>query len=187
MRKFALLLLLALAGCSRSGDQPWLGYAEGDTAFVAAPQAGWVSNLKVERGAEVKSGELLFSLDDTNQTAARDQAKAQIAQAEGQMGQAQSGIDLARKEFGIVRAAGKSDERTDISENGGGERCRQLRDELVCHARDIQPVLPRFGKHRREVMRQHVLYFVDVQEEIGALLLGDVRTAKRGGVQVREQ
>ncbi|MEI9931122.1 MAG: efflux RND transporter periplasmic adaptor subunit [Rhizomicrobium sp.] len=109
MRKaLALLFLCGLAGCGRSGDQPWLGYAEGDTAFVAAPQAGWVSNLKVERGAEVKNGTLLFSLDDTNQTSARDQAKAQIAQAEGQMGQAKSSLDLARKELarqqGLLRA-----------------------------------------------------------------------------------
>ncbi len=122
MRKsLALMLLLGLAGCGQSGEQPWLGYAEGDTAFVAAPQAGWVSNLKVERGAEVKTGELLFSLDDTNQTAARDQAKAQIAQAEGQMSQAQSSLELARKELarqqGLLRASATSKQALDQAQS----------------------------------------------------------------------
>jgi HlyD family secretion protein len=122
MRKsFALIFLLGLAGCGQNADHAWLGYAEGDTAFVAAPQAGWVSNLKVERGAEVKTGELLFSLDDTNQTAARDQAKAQIAQAEGQMGQAQASLNLARKELtrqqGLLRSGATSKQAFDQAQS----------------------------------------------------------------------
>lgn len=122
MRKsLAWVLLLGLAGCGQNGNQPWLGYAEGDTAFVAAPQAGWVSNMKVERGAEVKNGEPLFSLDDTNQTAARDQAKAQIAQAEGQMGQAQSSFELARKELvrqqGLLRSGATSKQALDQAQS----------------------------------------------------------------------
>jgi HlyD family secretion protein len=98
MKKLILALLL-LTGCTKQDDHAWLGYAEGDTAFVAAPQAGWVANLKVERGAEVKDGALLFTLDDTAQAASRDQAKAQIAQAQGQMGQARASLALARKEY----------------------------------------------------------------------------------------
>ena len=47
MRKFlAAIFLVALAGCGRNDDHAWLGYAEGDTAFVAAPQAGWVADLE---------------------------------------------------------------------------------------------------------------------------------------------
>ena len=100
MRKIALALtLLLLMGCSQKEDRAWLGYAEGDTAFVAAPQAGWVANLKVDRGDAVKNGQLLFTLDDTAQAASRDQAKAQIAQAQGQMGQAKASLELARKEY----------------------------------------------------------------------------------------
>jgi len=113
----ALVALLGLCGCGQDDNHAWLGYAEGDTAFVAAPQAGWVANLRVERGAEVKTGDLLFSLDDTNQAAARDQAKASIAQAQGQMGQAQASLALAQKELvrqsGLLRAGATSKQAYD--------------------------------------------------------------------------
>lgn len=113
----ALILFLGLAACGRSDDRAWLGYAEGDTAFVAAPQAGWVARLRVERGAKVGVGDLLFTLDDTNQAAARDAAKAAIAQAQGQMGQAQAGLALARKELtrqqGLLRAGATSKQALD--------------------------------------------------------------------------
>jgi HlyD family secretion protein len=100
MKRLAVLALsVGLGACGQNQDHAWLGYAEGDTAFVAAPQAGWVADLRVERGAAVKSGDLLFTLDDTAQAAARDQAKAAIAQAQGQMGQATSNLALARKEL----------------------------------------------------------------------------------------
>lgn len=117
IKRSAFLLFLFLCGCGQSGDHAWLGYAEGDTAFVAAPQAGWVANLRVERGADVKTGDLLFSLDDTNQTAARDQAKAAIAQARGQMGQAQASLTLANTELvrqsGLLRAGATSKQAYD--------------------------------------------------------------------------
>jgi HlyD family secretion protein len=113
----AVVFCLLLAACGKSDNHAWLGYAEGDTAFVAAPQAGWVSNLRVERGAVVKQGDLLFTLDDTNQTAARDQAKAAIAQAEGQMGQAQASLVLSKKELirqsGLLRSGATSKQAYD--------------------------------------------------------------------------
>jgi HlyD family secretion protein len=107
-----LALLLFAAGCEKSHEGTWLGYAEGDHAFVAAPTAGWVTEVKVERGAWVKQGETLFLLDDTSQTAARDQAAATIAQAQGQLGQAEANLDLSRKELkrqqGLLRSAATS-------------------------------------------------------------------------------
>ena len=111
-RIFAAILMAGLAACGRNDDRTWLGYAEGDTAFIAAPQAGWIADLRVERGADVKTGDLLFSLDDTNQAAVRDQAKAAIAQAQGQMGQAQASLALAKNELirqtGLLRAGATS-------------------------------------------------------------------------------
>lgn len=96
---FAVALALFLGACSGDKGQAWLGYAEGDTAYVSAPQAGWVTTVKVGRGQWVKKGDLLFVLDDTSQVATRDQAEAAIAEAEGQLGQAKATLELARKQL----------------------------------------------------------------------------------------
>jgi HlyD family secretion protein len=99
-KPFGLVLLVILAGCEKPHQGQWLGYAEGDTAFVAAPLAGWVTDVKVKRGDWVKKGDLLFVLDDTSQTAARDQALAQIAQAQSQRSEAEANLDLAKRQLG---------------------------------------------------------------------------------------
>ncbi|WP_344185385.1 efflux RND transporter periplasmic adaptor subunit, partial [Microbacterium flavum] len=88
-----------LAGCEKPHEGRWLGYAEGDVANIAAPAPGWVSEMKIERGAAVKIGDPLFVLDDTSQTAGRDSATAQIAQTKGQIAQAEANLDLAKRQF----------------------------------------------------------------------------------------
>jgi HlyD family secretion protein len=100
MKRVALALLaLLLAGCEQQKQHAWLGYAEGDNAFIAAPQAGWVSRMTVERGREVKRGDLLFTLDDTREAASRAQAEATLAQAKAQMSDAQAALEYATKEL----------------------------------------------------------------------------------------
>lgn len=103
-RALAMLFVLFLGACGKADDPAWLGYAVGDNAFVAAPLAGWVAKLAVQRGDSVKTGQLLFTLDDTSQASARDQALAAIALADGQMSEAEASLELARKE--LVRQSG---------------------------------------------------------------------------------
>jgi HlyD family secretion protein len=121
MKRLSLLFVLLLAGCGQSNDNAWLGYAEGDYAFVSAPLAGWVTTVKVQRGDWVKNGDLLFALDDPSQLAARDSAKAAIAQAQGQMAQAQANLDLTKKELtrqaGLVRANATSKQNYDLAKS----------------------------------------------------------------------
>ena len=114
-------LAFLLMGCSEEHHGLWLGYAEGDYAFVSAPLAGWVTDLKVERGALVKKGDLLFTLDDTAQAAARDQALAAIAQTQGALAQAEANLDLARKQLtrqeGLLRTAATSKQAYDTAKS----------------------------------------------------------------------
>ncbi|MGC9955095.1 MAG: efflux RND transporter periplasmic adaptor subunit [Rhizomicrobium sp.] len=121
IERLGLVLVLLLAGCGQNNDNAWLGYAEGDYAFIAAPLAGWVTRVAVKRGDWVKNGDLLFALDDPSQVAARDSAKAAIAQAQGQMGQAKANLDLAQKQLvrqeGLLRASATSKQAYDLAKS----------------------------------------------------------------------
>jgi HlyD family secretion protein len=97
MRKFVLLIPLLLCACSKSDDNAWLGYGEGDNVYVSAPSPGWVTGMKVERGTAVHPGQLLFQLDDTHEAAARDQATATIAQDTALIAQEEANLTYAQK------------------------------------------------------------------------------------------
>jgi HlyD family secretion protein len=95
----AAIMSLALGACEEKRDQGWLGYGEGDFAMVSAPQAGWVTELKVERGTVVKRGDLLFVLDSTTQEAGREQASNALNQARASLKQEQSNLAYTRTEL----------------------------------------------------------------------------------------
>ena len=58
----------------------WQGYAEADFVEIGPTQQGLVTSLSVQRGDEVTTGAPLFSQDDTDDRAARDQAAEILAQ-----------------------------------------------------------------------------------------------------------
>ena len=87
MKRLILVMLLVLTACSRDGVNPWLGYVEGEDALISPPQPGWITHLAVQRGQWVKRGDLLFTLDDIHETAARDQAVANLHAMQAQLTQ----------------------------------------------------------------------------------------------------
>jgi HlyD family secretion protein len=68
----------------------WQGYAEADFVKVGPTQPGMLTSVAVARGESVAVGALLFTQDDANDRAARDQAAQQLAQAEKQLANLQS-------------------------------------------------------------------------------------------------
>ncbi|HVT24314.1 MAG TPA: efflux RND transporter periplasmic adaptor subunit [Rhizomicrobium sp.] len=114
-RIFAAFCLLLLAGCGEKDEHGYLGYVVGEDALIAAPQPGWVAKLAVQRGQQVKRGDLLFTLDDTRETASRDQAVATLAQAAAQMRDAKATLALAQKE--LVRQSGLMKAHAGIAQN----------------------------------------------------------------------
>jgi HlyD family secretion protein len=76
---------VALVGCENQQPNTITGYTEGDYVYVAAPDGGWVTEVLVKRGAQVKPGDSLFTLDADAQLAQRNQAAAQASQAQAQL------------------------------------------------------------------------------------------------------
>jgi HlyD family secretion protein len=104
--------------CSRPDSDHVQGYVEGEFVYVASPLAGALQTLHVQRGRQVKTGDVLFALDDTPEQAARDEAERRLAQAQAnvedvkkgkrpseidaidaQLKQAREALSLSEKEF----------------------------------------------------------------------------------------
>lgn len=94
-----LAWLLLRPGAS---EDRWLGYVEGETLYIGAPQAGRLASRPVERGARVAAGTPLFSLDTTIAQAETGRVEAEAAQARAQAQdlatarQRQAELDVAR-------------------------------------------------------------------------------------------
>ena len=118
MRRAVLAVALALAACEPPRDPNLLqGYVEGEYVYVSCPTAGFLEKLDVARGAQVKPGDPLFSVDPSVQAAARDEVAKRVVKAkseledtrkgkrpseigslEAQLAQAKAALDLSTKE-----------------------------------------------------------------------------------------
>ena len=84
------LVVLVLAGAaawfawrpSPQGPEGLAGYVEGETLHLAAPVAGVVARMSVERGQRVEAGAALFAMDARTLGAQQDEARAGVAQGQ---------------------------------------------------------------------------------------------------------
>jgi len=137
VKRVAVLLALLLCACDQKQESAWLGYGEGDYAFVSAPQAGWMTSLAIERGQTVRKGDLLFTLDVTEQQANRDQAEATLQQARASLTQEEANynymqIELARQTR-LMRANAGTQQAYDQAENNAQQssaRIAQLKAQI---------------------------------------------------------
>lgn len=107
---FIIAFALVTAGCERSPEGVFQGYAEGEFVRVAAPFAGNLQVLNVRRGMQVKAGEPLFALEQVNETAARREAQERARNAEAQLADLKkskrpSEIDAVREQLAQARAS----------------------------------------------------------------------------------
>jgi HlyD family secretion protein len=124
-KRFLLaIVLLAAAGggvwwwyaMRRPPPVMWQGYAEADFVKVAPTQQGLLTAIAVARGDVVEAGALLFTQDDADDRAARDQAAHMLAASEQQLANLMAGgkpteilqaeANLADAQSTLVRVAG---------------------------------------------------------------------------------
>ncbi|MGD1031526.1 MAG: HlyD family efflux transporter periplasmic adaptor subunit [Opitutaceae bacterium] len=87
----AALTTLALAGCGRPANPVWQGYLEGEFVYVASPLAGKLDALAVQKGDRVAAGARLFSIERVSEIASKDQAVAQLGEAEARLADLEKG------------------------------------------------------------------------------------------------
>lgn len=92
------------SGCEEKSPQVFQGYVEGDFVLLAAPLAGQLTTLDVQRGAQVALGEQLFTLEHRAESAAVSAAEEEVHRAESlladlQKGQRPSELEVLRAQL----------------------------------------------------------------------------------------
>lgn len=76
------LALCALVACQRRAAAGWQGYLEGEFVYIAAPLAGRLEQLNVQKGARVAAATPLFTLERVSELAAQREAGDRLRSAE---------------------------------------------------------------------------------------------------------
>ena len=105
-----LAALCLLACCTRPAANRVQGYVEGEFVYVASPYAGALKSLNVRRGDQVKTDNLLFTLDSEPEKSARDEAERRLMQARSSLEDARKGrrpteIESAEAQLHQAKAA----------------------------------------------------------------------------------
>lgn len=108
----ALASALLFSACSPAEKSELHGYVEGEYVRVAAPFAGQLTVLSVQRGAPVNAGAPLFALEQENEKAARLEAGARLQSALSRLENLQKGkrvdeVSAAEAQLAQARASAK--------------------------------------------------------------------------------
>jgi HlyD family secretion protein len=136
----AIVLVLVLPGCSGSRGPTYQGYVEGEFVYLASSQPGHLEQLAVSRGAQVAGGTPLFSLEAIAEKAEQRQAQQQLATAEAQLADIETGkrppeIAVIRAQLLQAQASAKKSaqqrERDEAQYRAGGISREQLESTLA--------------------------------------------------------
>ncbi len=136
------LLLLALGGCAGSAPESYQGYVEGEFVHLASSQSGRLDHLDVQRGQQVAPGSRLFALEATDELAIQRQAQQQLAAAEAQLADLQSGkrppeVAVVSAQLMQAQAAAQrsgAQERRDQTQYQAGGISREQLDSSLAQA-----------------------------------------------------
>jgi HlyD family secretion protein len=96
-------VLALFFGLGAADPTAYNGYAEAEYIYVAPSAAGRISAINAVEGAQVSAGDVLFRIDDSHQTAALRAAEAQVAVAQANLENLETGSRTA--EVAVIRAS----------------------------------------------------------------------------------
>jgi HlyD family secretion protein len=88
----AVVLCLAAWACSKGGETVYQGYVEGEFVYVASQLAGRLDDLPVVRGAVVRPGDPLFTLEHALEQQGVDRAEANLKRAQDTVNDLKKGL-----------------------------------------------------------------------------------------------
>jgi HlyD family secretion protein len=144
-----MLASVAAAGCSGSNGRSYQGYVEGEFLYLASSQPGRLEHLAVTRGQRVGQGTLLFTLEATAEKAAQQQAQQQLAAAEAQLADLETGkraqeVAVVQAQLAQAQAAARKSalqrERDEAQYRAGGISREQLEATLAQASSDAARV-----------------------------------------------
>jgi HlyD family secretion protein len=136
----SVLLSVVVAGCSGSNGARYQGYVEGEFVYLASSQPGRLEHLAVSRGQQVDQGTPLFTLEAIEEKAAQHQAQQQLAAAEAQLADLETGkrapeVAVVQAQLAQAQAAAQKSalqrERDEAQYRAGGISREQLEATLA--------------------------------------------------------
>jgi len=136
----AVLLSVAAIGCSGSSGPSYQGYVEGEFVYLASSQPGRLEHLAVRRGQQVGQGTPLFTLQATEEKAEQQQSQQQLAAAEAQLADLETGkrapeVAVVQAQLAQAQAAAQKSalqrERDETQYSVGGISREQLEATLA--------------------------------------------------------
>lgn len=97
------LIALVIPGFGTPDTPRWNGYVEADYVYAAPLSAGQIATLAVHEGDVVAAGDLLFTLNDSQQKALLASANAGVAVAEANLSNLTTGS--RQDEIDVIRAS----------------------------------------------------------------------------------
>jgi HlyD family secretion protein len=144
-----VLLALILGACSASHGASYQGYVEGEFLYMGSSQPGRLEHLAVTRGQTVEQGTPLFTLEAIAEKAEQHQAQQQLAAAEAQLADLETGkrppeVAVIQAQLAQARAAARKSalqrERDEAQHRSGGISREQLEATLAQASTDAARV-----------------------------------------------